>query len=960
MSFSEVKKDLEAELRLNTKSEIKFDFISTQLYSTDASNYKIVPLGVVIPRYPEDVNAIVDIARKYNVSIIPRGGGTSLAGQTVGHGLVIDFSKYLNKILSLSIEDREVTVQPGIYIEHLNKYLQEYGLIFGPDPSTARVATAGGVIANNSTGAHSILYGMAGDNIRSSKVTLSDGTQLELGLIDEKLLNGSTEQVGNLNELYRRIIDLRKKYLELINSKFPKHWRRASGYSLNYLTESQINISKLLAGSEGTLAVINELTLKLVDKPRYNGLLVFEFSNMLSAMDCVPKILQKEPSAIELIDNLLVSLTREHPGYSPLLSFLKTDPAAILVVEYSGVSEYEVSGKIDSLESYMMNSNEKFVSSKVLSEGEQEKIWSLRRAGLGLLMSKRDEIKPVPCIEDISVPIESLSSYVNEVTKLVESFDTTAAFYGHASAGCLHMRPLINMKSKNGIKIMKELTVGGLELALKYGGVLSGEHGDGLQRSFLNERLFGSEVYKVMKEIKLAFDPIGLLNPGKVVESPDPTANLRYGVDENIQLIETSLDWSSENSFQTAIEMCNGQGVCRKLGEGIMCPSFMATRDERDSTRARANILRSYMYGDLKPETLYGEELHSVFDLCISCKACKTECPSGVDMAKIKAEYLSSYKNKNGFTIRDRLFANIDRVNRITSNFPMVANFLNELLTKVFSQSMGISNERKLPKLNKYTFSSWYRKRKDSNNELIGEKVVYFCDTWTEYYQPSVGIATVGLLESIGFDVEIVEHKKCCGKPMISQGMLESARKNALENLSALSYFLDRGIPIIGTEPSCILTFKDEYLSLVPNNKYAVKLAENSYVLEEFLDLILADDNKNIAWKNSGPNVLFHSHCHHRALGDHSASSRVLTLSGCKVEESQAGCCGMAGSFGYEKEHYGISKLIGEDRLFPKIRSLPRETLVGTNGFSCFHQIQHFTGRSPIHIAQILFNQLDR
>ena len=673
-------------------------------------------------------------------------------------------------------------------------------------------------------------------------------------------------------------------------------------------------------------------------------------------MEAVNVILMENPSAIELIDKSLIDLTRAHRAYSKMLTFINGDPEAILVVEFYGSTESETAKKVQNLSSKIQSKRISCSMHEAISIESQANVWAVRRAGLGLLMSKRDEFKPIPCIEDVSVPVDTLPEYVADIEDLIKRLDTTADFYGHASAGCLHIRPLVNLKSESGISKMKELTEETFKLALKYGGVMSGEHSDGLQRSYLNERLFGENLYSAMKELKAVFDPEGIFNPGKVVDGPPPENNLRFGKSYRSLNIKTYLDWSSDNGFEGAVEMCNGQGVCRKLEEGIMCPSYMATRNEIDTTRARANALRAIASGKMAEDAMCSHEMHDVFDLCLSCKACKSECPSSVDAAKMKLEFLAHYHAKHGYSIRDRLFGNIHKMSRLTSYLPSISNLIiNSSISKQILSRIGIHTQRTLPNLSNTNFMNWF---KNQPQAVGNNSVIYFNDTWSTYYTPEVGKAAVRLLEAAGFEVILVEKRVCCGRPMLSKGMIESARENALNNVLLLADYVRDGIPVIGTEPSCILTFRDEYLDLLPNNDDAKLLSSNSYMIDEFLFKLYESSDLDIKWKEKGPEVFYHGHCNQRSLiGNHTAME-MLKLSGCKAIESGAGCCGMAGSFGYESEHFEVSKLIAEDRLLPAIRKTHSDTVIAVSGVSCRHQIEDFSDRKTKHIAEVLANQI--
>ncbi len=952
-----VRTELEKELAAELECEIRFDRLSRVLYSTDASNYQIEPVGVVIPRSVDDVFKAVGCAAKHEIPILPRGGGTSLAGQAVGKALVLDFSKYLNRIVEIDAGAGIVRVEPGIYIEGLNRSIAHTGLMFGPDPSTARIATIGGAVGNNSTGAHSILYGMAGDNVAAAKVILSDGGEARLrAFTNGETLKSDSAEGGLLSKLRQ----IKNEFSGIIETEFPKHWRRASGYSLNYFLEEPFNPAKLLAGSEGTLGIASELTLRLVPRPKHTRLAVLEFASVASAMEAVTPILTREPSAVELIDSMIIGLARRLPGLGRRLTFTGEDPEALLVVEFYGETEAEAEKKTRGLAAFL---GEKKIGCGVTyadTPGEQADVWAIRRAGLGILMSRRGDYKPIPCIEDVSVPVLRLPEYVADVTELIGRFSTRAGFYGHASAGCLHVRPLVNLKTRDGVAAMKELMDGAFGLALKYGGVMSGEHGDGLQRSYLNERLFGPGLYSAMRKLKEAFDPRGLMNPGKIVDSAPPDSDMRFGPGYSPYEIRTYLDWSSDEGFLGAAEMCSGQGVCRKLGEGIMCPSYMATRDERDTTRARANALRAVLSGRAEKEFLTGSEMREAFELCISCKACRSECPSAVDAAKMKSEFLAHYNDVHGISLRDRIFGNIHGMSRAAAIFPKLSNaIVASGAGKSILSRLGISGKRTLPALSQESFTDWFRKRPRKPRGAERGKVLYFHDTWVSYYQPEVGKAAVKLLEAAGFEVILAVKRACCGRPMISKGMLKEAKKNARINASLLAEYARNGIPVVGTEPSCVLTFRDEYPDLLPGDEDATVLAKNSYLLDEFLFGEAGDAMSLMKWKTAGEDILYHGHCHQRAVTGIGAPVGLLEMAGCGVTETNAGCCGMAGSFGYESEHYAISKAIGEDRLFPAVRNAAAGTVVAASGVSCRHQIEHFTGRRVRHVAEVLAERID-
>ncbi len=936
LSFS---KSLSQTLLNRTNSEVRFRKTDKILYSTDASNYRIEPLGVVIPRTAEDIAETVIIAREFGVSILPRGGGTGLAGQCLGSGITVDMSKYMDGVLEIDAERKTATVQPGICLGRLNGIVGEKGLMFGPDPASAKVATVGGVVASNGTGAHSILYGMAGDNVVSAKAVFHTG--------DEVSFSPSGCSDGAIS---RALENFRNTNRALVADKFPRHWRRASGYSLNYLLDDGFNPAKLFAASEGTFGIATELTLKLVEKPAYKGLAVLQFDSLFRAIESVPLILESQPSAVELIDGMLIGLTRRHGGFSHLLSFVRENPQAVLAVEFFGETPDKCRAKAEGLLRFLEEKGVACEKGLSLAEDEQAKVWGVRTAGLGLLMSSRSAVKPVPCIEDVSVPPPSLAGYVRDISGVFASLGLQAGFYAHASAGCLHIRPLIDLSSRKGAEIMEEVCDAALGLALKYGGVMSGEHGDGLQRSHLNRRLFGEEIYGAMTNLKNIFDPENRFNPGKVVEP-------EFCVRENLRAtgeprrIVPVLNWEPEGGMLSAVRSCNGQGLCRKTGEGAMCPSFMATRDERDTTRARANLLRSVFSGEIGEDFLLSDEAEEVFALCVGCKACKAECPSTVDVAKMKTEFLARRGREFGFSVTDRIFADMHKISSALSRVSKATNLIMRgAVSKKLLESAGIDRRRNLPELSGERFSDWFSRR---GRSIPGKKkAVYFHDTWAEFFNPEAGRGAVGILESLGYEVVVEKRRVCCGRPMISRGMVDKARENAGVNINVFYPYASGGIPIIGTEPSCVSMFRDDYADILPPDEKHRTVSGMFFTLEEFV----RSEYAVLAEKITPPAdlILAHTHCHQRAAGPDRGLHSTLSALGFESVDSGAGCCGMAGGFGYEKRHYEVSEKIARDRLVPAIEKLESPARVCVTGISCMEQIRHFSDAEPVHFAELV------
>ena len=970
--------DLTRELQQRTRAEIRFDRITRILYATDASNYQIMPVGVVIPRTIEDLVATMEICAAHNAPVLPRGGGSSLAGQAVGEAVVIDTSKYLREIVKLDLSAREVRVQPGLTVGMLNQYLKPYNLMVGPDPASGDRACIGGCIGNNATGAHSILYGMFVDHVRSMQAVLADGSLVELG---------AGRGSGRAAELWDTVCQIIERNEVDIRASWPRHWRRASGYNLNYMLPTapgrhpgdpsgrphRPSLAQLLCGSEGTLAVIAEVTLNLMPRPAKTALGIIQFDDLIAAMVATNVILELNPSAVELMDRLLVELTRQQPQYARMLTFVKGTPEATLVVEFYGDGEAELTAKLDRLERHLARHGLGNHFARATTAQAQANVWGVRKVGLGLLMSIRGDYKPIPVIEDFSVPVETLPNYVADILALAESFETRLALYAHASAGCLHIRPLINLKTVQGIQTMRELSAAGAELVFKYNGVTSGEHGDGLQRSYLNERLFGPSLYQAMQQVKAVFDPDNRLNPGKVVDAPDPTQHLRYGPGDQTVPLQTYFDWSHEEGLDRAVEMCNGAGVCRKLSLDTMCPSYMATQDERDTTRARANIFRALLAGTLPLDALAERDVYDVFELCIGCKACKNECPSSVDMARIKTEFKAHYFARNGYPLRNRLIGSVPRLSKLVAALPegaRVANVILRLpLTRRLMGHLGLAKEREFPDFAAETFSKWFRRRPPRRSG--SPRVLLFNDTWTEYNHPELGRAAVEVLEAAGYEVILETQRACCGRPLLTSGFIEPVKQMARHNVDLLTPYVEAGLSIVGLEPSCILSFRDEYPALVDAGRRdaATRLGQACLTIDEFLYQLLDHGEFPVSLpdpKQATPGdqvqvtpspLLFHGHCHQKALSDIRQSLAVLEAAGYQVDAIPSGCCGMAGNFGYEAEHYAISQIIARDRLIPTLEARPDLPLVA-NGISCREQVEHLTGRRARHLIEYVAEAL--
>ncbi len=989
--------DLAHDLTRALAGEVRFDPYSRLLYSTDASAYQIEPLGVVIPKDRADVQAALEIATKHQVPVLARGGGSSLAGQAVGAALILDFSKYMRHILEINPEEQWVRAEPGVVCDALNAALKPHGFMYGPDPASSNRATVGGMLANNSTGAHSVLYGMTADHILAVDGFLADAAPAHFSALDPAALAAKLAAPGREGDLYRGVHALVTQHADLIRDRFPKVWRRASGYSLNYLTPSRstphaprltygftasqpagwyspspyplagdFNLAKLMVSSEGTLAVVTEAKINVVPRPKRTALCVVHFDSIAAAADATPIILECHPAAIELIDAVMINLTRAIPAYARQLTFIQGNPGAILVVEFFGDTEAELVGKLDTLEQHLRRHNIGQAFVRALTAREQDNVWGVRKVGLGILQSMKGDAKPLAFMEDVAVPVDRLGEYVRATERLFVEFGVDSAYYAHASAGCLHIRPVISLKKPAGVQKMRAIGAAILDIVIAMGGAMSGEHGDGYSRSIWNGKLFGPELYGAFREVKQLFDPTGRLNPGKIIDPPDMTENLRYSHyhSPNYQVPEfkTHLNFQPEGGFISAIEQCNGAGVCRKA-DGTMCPSYMATRDEEHSTRGRANALRAAISGRLPQSAFTSERMHAVLDLCLECKACKAECPSGVDMAKIKYEYLAQYQAAHGVPLRSRFFANINRLSALAQPLASVLNpLLNLAPTRWLNEKiLGIASQRRLPPFAARTFRAQFSNLQPSitNPQLpITKSVVLFTDTFTNYNHPEIGLAAVKVLEAAGYQVRLAGHG-CCGRPMISKGLLAEAKAAAEYNVAALDEFAAQSIPILGLEPSCLLTLRDEYLDLLPGDPRARRVAGQTYLVEEFLSGLAERGELKIKWKPEAQTVLVHGHCYQKALTGTGALLAMLRLPGWEVNEINSGCCGMAGAFGYEAEHYALSQAIGGERLFPAVAAAPRETRLAASGMSCRHQIEGGTGRVPRHPIELLAEAIE-
>lgn len=927
------------------------DRMSQLLYSTDASLYRMVPEAVAIPSSRDELADAIRIAAAHGMPILPRGAGTSLAGQTVIEGLVIDCSRHFRQILEVNPEERWVRVEPGVILDELNDHLRPSGLFFAPDVATGSRANLGGMLGNNSSGMRSLRYGKTVDHVLELKAILSSSETVEFRQFDRTALDRICAGDSTESRLHRAIRGTVAENRDEIAARFPKVMRRVSGYNLDeLLDDDRFNLSRLLVGSEGTLAVLIEARLRLEPLPPSRAVVVLHFRGVMEAIRLVPHLLHFRPTALELLDRYALELARGNASVSGLAArFLQGEPDAVLLVEFSGSRE-EVEDGISELTADQAVGDACFAVTEARDAGLQQAIWQVRKNSLGVMMSIRGDFKPVAFIEDSCVPVESLADYVDDVQRICAGHRRGLMLYAHAGVGVIHLRPILNLKQQEDVAILRSISEEVFRRVVHYGGSWSGEHGDGLARSYKLREFFGERIYAAFRDVKRAFDPGWLMNPGKILDAPPPTDHLRIGPGYRPAFPPTYYRFADEGGLDRAVELCTGVGQCRKL-TGVMCPSYIATRDEEHSTRGRANALRSVLAGDLGPDGFTSERLHQVLDLCLECKACKSECPSNVDMAKMKAEFLAHYYRTHGLPLRKRMLAATRVLAESAGLAPGLANLAvgNPLSRRLLDAIAGVDRRRALPRFAGRTLGSWYRNRYRPDP---GRPVVtLLADTFTNFYEPMVGMAAIGVLTALGYRVRLMDWA-CCGRPLISSGRLDQARR---EGGQALPGLLAAEGPILVLEPSCYATLKDDWPDLMEDAAAARDLAQRVVSLEEWVvgTGVLPRLLEQI--RPHPGRLLFHAHCQQRALtGTEPTLSLLRQIPGADVAEVPAGCCGMAGAFGYEKEHFELSRQIGEQHLLPTVRSASPDTRIVVPGFSCRNQIRHFTVREPVHPAILL------
>jgi FAD/FMN-containing dehydrogenase/Fe-S oxidoreductase len=954
VSLIQIENDaLRLELEGTLEGEVRFDALSRALYSTDASVYQMEPRGVVVVRSREDLIAAVTIAARHGCSVTLRGGGTSQAGQAIGEGLQIDTSKYFNRILELNAAERWVRVQPGIVLDELNTYLRPHGLRFAPDVSTASRATIGGMISNNSSGARSVIYGKTIDHVIELEMLLADGSVSTFRDLSSDELAGAMTGDSFTAECYRAVARISAECEEEIDRRFPKVLRRVGGYNLDdfvpaKLARNPFNLAKMIVGSEGTLGVVLEAKLNLVPLPKVKAVLTVQFRDLLEALGATPHILKHGPSAVEVMDSFILSHTKLSANLQRMReTFVEGEPGALLCIEFYDDDAAAVERRVIDLEEDLKQHGFGYRWYRALDAAAQARVWSLRESALGLSMTMKEDAKSISFVEDTAVAPEKLRDYIERFLAIIASHGTTAGVYAHASVGCLHVRPVVNMKTAEGVAKFEAIASDIADLVLEFGGALSGEHGDGMVRSPFMRRMYGDTLYEAFRAIKRTFDPRGIFNPGKIVDSPPLAANLRFGAGYRTPNPRTFFDYSEFGGLGGAVEMCSGLGACRKTLEGTMCPSYMATREETHTTRGRANALRLAMTGKLREAGLDDESTYAALDLCLECRACKAECPVGVDMARFKSEFLAGYWETHGTPLSAKFLGNVHGFARAASPLAGLVNLTSDWpwVRQINETLFGIDRRRNLPKLAEKS-----RRKQLFDKGSSDPEVLIFDDTFTKYFDPEIGVAAREVIASGGLRVGPAPNV-CCGRPLISKGLLAQAQEQARRNTQALYDSAAAGKKIVFCEPSCLSAVREDAPSLLrgEEQRKARVVAEACLLFEQFV----ADSA--LEFRPGPRKILLHGHCHQKSMGLLPAAKSALSkIPGATVVDLEAGCCGMAGSFGYSRDHYEVSRAIGERRLLPQVRAKAADDVVVAAGTSCRHQIADFTPHAAVHPAVLL------
>lgn len=967
------------QLAATLEGELFYDDMMRTLYATDASVYKEYPLAVCYPKNENDIHKLIQFARNHKTSLIPRAAGTSLGGQVVGNGIVVDVSKYFNNIISINAEQNYCIVQPGVVRDELNRQLKPVGLFFAPETSTANRAMIGGMVGNNSCGTNSIVYGSTRDHVLELNGFLSDGTQVTFNKHTPQEFTNKCQQPtleGEIYNFFEKELSNPITQKEIIEQfPNPKIHRRNTGYAVDELLKQQpfndngkqFNLSDLICGSEGTLAFITQIKLNLVPlPPKEKVVIAIHFNTLEESLKATVIAMQHKPTACELMDKIILDCTKENREQSKNRFFVKGDPAAILCVEFHAETKEETEAKAKALQLNFEKENIGYHFPQLYGN-DINKVWNLRKAGLGLLANIPGDAKAVAVIEDTAVTVEDLPSYIVDFTKMMDNHHQRSVYYAHAGAGELHLRPILDLKKKEDRVLFRTIAVETAQLVKKYNGSLSGEHGDGRVRGEFVPLMIGEKNFQLLRRLKNTFDPENIFNPGKIVDTPPMDTSLRYEENQETKQFTTIFNFDKDQGILRAAEKCNGSGDCRKLpgSGGTMCPSYMATRNEKDTTRARANILRDFLTNSTQENKFNHQEIYEVMDMCLSCKGCASECPSNVDITTLKAEFLHQYYKENGVPLRTKAIANIGKLNKLAMWFPNLSNFglSNKYTSKILKKILHIAPNRSMPLYYKETLLSWYKKNLKTleiKTEQKG-KVYFFFDEFTNFNDVEIGIKALKLLAKLGYEVDYLEHADS-GRAYMSKGLLPEAQTLAKQNVHTFFDWINKDVPLIGIEPSAILSFRDEYPRLVDKQdvEKARKLAQNCLIIDEFIAKEFEKGNiTSTQFTKASKQIKLHGHCHQKSLSSVDYSIRLMSIpENYHVENITSGCCGMAGSFGYEKEHFEVSMQVGELVLFPTVRNTTEDILIAAPGTSCRHQIKDGTQRHALHPVEILHDAL--
>lgn len=951
--------EAERRFRQEVRGVVRTDRTTRGAYATDASMYQFMPLAVVEPLDRDDLLSAIRICRDHRLPLLPRGGGTSLTGQTVGHSVVIDVSRFCHRLLELNPEERWARVEPGITRDALNRAAAPHGLHFAPDPATSSRANLGGMIANNAAGMRSLRYGMTIDHLLEVEMGLSTGEVVRLSTLDEE--PGPAAESDAFARIARGLRAIVERERTEIATRYPKVPRRSGGYALDaFLQPLPWNLARIVAGSEGTLGFILEARVRLEPIPRHSALCLAHFRRLADGLRAVPAIVPHGPSAVELLDGLILRQARSHPLTSAACRCVKGDPEALLIIEARADDPREVDAVLAGVQEALRAGGTADHAPVVTDPHEVQRVWQMRESALGLMTTVKGPRKPVPYIEDAAVPVESLQAYVEDVLAICRRHGQPVSLFAHAGAGLLHIRPLHDLHQRREVEEMLQIQEEVFARVLHYGGAWSGEHGDGIVRGGFNRRLFGDRLYEAFRELKALFDPAGLMNPGKIVDAPPPDQNLRYSADAAPVPVRTAFRWREEEGLLRAAEQCTGIGACRKLSSGVMCPSYMATRDEVHSTRGRANVLRLALTGQLGAEALHGEALRAIFDLCLACKGCRGECPNAVDVGKMKAELQHQYYKTHRRPLRAHLLARVQTVGALRTGplGPLVQALLEARgVRRALDRWFGLDARRALPPRAGERFSAWFRRHvAERGPRFDAPRVLLFGDPYLEYHEPGVGRAAVGLLEAAGYEADLFTPADSL-RPTLSQGLLDRARREGLGLFRRLSASGAGSAPVLVLEPSCATALLQDLPDLIEDEGLIAQVLPRVAPFEEFLWKQVEAGRARLAWPAPARplEALFHPHCHQRALDSGRATLALLHETGAiTVRESGAGCCGLAGAFGYEKEHYDFSVAVAEDRLLPAVRKCDAATRIVAPGFSCRQQIRELTGRAAMHPVELL------